>query len=114
MNKAEVNHYITINDDGVVANFFEGDNVSCYTENNECFSGKIISIGLWRDTDDSDLYDVIYLDTSKNARSQSYEIIKIEEITYLCKNTSEQATKKSMSLLEWFNEGSTKRSFGWM
>ena len=64
--------------------FNEGGNVVCYTSDGGAFVGKIISIGTYRQDKDAETERVIYLDTSKSRTSYSCEIIKLEDITYIC------------------------------
>lgn len=82
----ETKQHINFTDKGVTTTFYEGDNVICCIGDNEKYTGKIVAIGNWKETEDSEPYEVICIDTSKSARSYSSEIIKTSDITYMCKN----------------------------
>ena len=78
--------HINFTDEGVTTAFYEGDNVICCVGDKERYTGKIIKIGNWKETEESETYEVICIDTSKSARSYSSEIIKTADITYIYKN----------------------------
>lgn len=82
----ETKQYINFMDKGENTTFSVGDNVICCVGDDERYIGKIIGIGNWKETEDSETYEVICIDTSKSARSYSSEIIKTDDITYICKN----------------------------
>lgn len=64
--------------------FNEGDNVVCHVGEGNAFVGKIIFIGICRQDNGGEAERVICLDTSKSRTSYSCEIIKLEDITYIC------------------------------
>lgn len=74
-----------------------GDSVICCIGSEERYEGKIIGIGNWKEKEESELCEVICIDTSKNSRSYSSEIIKIEDITYICKNPLAEESNTVMS-----------------
>lgn len=86
MVKMEVKAHISFTDEGVTTTFYEGDNVICCVGDEERHIGKIAGIGTWKETEDTEPYQVVCIDTSKNPRSYSSEFIKVEDITYICKN----------------------------
>ena len=73
-------------DDGVTTTFNERDNVICCVGDEERHVGTITAIGLWKENEDVEPYQVVCIDTSKNAKSYLSEIIKVDDITYICKN----------------------------
>lgn len=89
--------HINFKDEGVTTTFYEGDSVICCIGSEERYEGKIIGIGNWKETEESELCEVICIDTSKNSRSYSSEIIKIEDITYICKNPLAEESNTVMS-----------------
>lgn len=89
--------HINFTDEGVTTSFYEGDNVICYVGDKERYTGKIIGIGNWKETEDSEAYEVICIDTSKSARSYSSEIIKTNDITYIYKNPIDEEPDTPMS-----------------
>lgn len=82
----ETRGHINFTDEGVTTTFNEGDNVICCVDDEERHVGKITAIGSWKENEDAEPYQVVCIDTSKNARSYSSEIIKVDDITYICKN----------------------------
>lgn len=89
--------HINFKDEGVTTTFYEGDSVICCIGSEERYEGKIIGIGNWKESDESESCEVICIDTSKNSRSYSSEIIKIEDITYICKNPLAEESNTVMS-----------------
>lgn len=65
--------------------FHEGDNVVCYVGDGNAYVGKITEIGTCRQDNNSEPERVICLDTSKGKTSYSCEIIRTEDITYICR-----------------------------
>ena len=82
----ETKGQLNFTDDGVTYTFTEGDNVICCVGDETRYVGKITGIGSWKENDETEPYQVVCIDTSKNARSYSSEIIKVDDITYICKN----------------------------
>lgn len=66
--------------------FSEGDNVICCLGDEKRYVGKITTIGNYQENDDSEPERAIYIDTSKSKTSYSGEIVKVADITYICKN----------------------------
>lgn len=89
--------HINFKDEGVTTIFYEGDSVICCIGSEEKYEGKIIGIGNWKESDESESFEVICIDTSKNSRSYSHEIIKIKDITYICKNPLAEESNTVMS-----------------
>ena len=102
----ETKQHINLTDKGVTTTFYEGDNIICRVGDKERYKGKIIGIGNWKETEDSEPYEVICIDTSKSARSYSGEIIKTSDITYICKNPLTDEIIEPMS-----KEESDKKTF---
>lgn len=82
----ETKGQLIFTDDGVTYTFTEGDNVICCIGDETRYVGKITGIGAWKENDETEPYQVVCIDTSKNVRSYSSEIIKVDDITYICKN----------------------------
>ena len=70
---------------GRAYHLFEGDQVICHV-GEKVYCGVISLIGMYKEKTDSESQQVICLNTSKNATSLSSEIIKVKDITYICKN----------------------------
>lgn len=103
----ETKQHISFTDnEGITTTFYEGDNVICCIGDNERYTGKIIAIGSWKETEEAEPYEVICVDTSKSARSYSSEIIKTDDITYICKNPLADELIEPMS-----KEESDKKTF---
>lgn len=64
---------------------FEGDKVICHV-GEKIYNGTISWIGVYKEKSDSEPEQVICIDTLKSKTSISREIIKIKNITYICKN----------------------------
>lgn len=65
--------------------FTEGDNVICRVKDGRRYKGMIAIICRYRENEDEDMQHVIYLNTSQNKMSYSGEIIKAEDIAYMCR-----------------------------
>ena len=102
----EIKPNISFTDNDTTTTFYEGDNVICCIGDEERYTGKIIAIGNYKETEDSEPYEVICIDTSKSARSYSSEIIKTSDITYICKNPLADKVIEPMS-----KEESDKKTF---
>lgn len=76
---------IKYTDESGTYHFFVGDEVMCYIKEKRHI-GKITFIGNHRDCGSTDVQPVIYLDTSSNRISYSEEMIKLKDITFICKN----------------------------
>lgn len=96
----ETRGHINFTDEGVTTTFNEGDNVICCVGDEERHVGKITAIGSWKENEDAEPYQVVCIDTSKNARSYSSEIIKVDDITYICKNPLKDNLEPPMSKKE--------------
>ena len=96
----ETKGHINFTDDGVTTTFNEGDEVICCVGDEERHVGKIIAIGSWKENEDAEPYQVVCIETSKNARSYSSEIIKVDDITYICKNPLKKKLDPPMSKKE--------------
>lgn len=96
----ETKGHINFTDDGVTTTFNEGDNVICCVGDEERHVGKITAIGSWKENEDTEPYQVVCIDTSKNARSYSSEVIKVDDITYICKNPLKEKLDPPMSKKE--------------
>lgn len=78
--------YIKFTDNGVTTKFLDGDNVIICIGDEKRYVGTIASIGTWSETKDSEKCFALFLDTSKSATSYSGEVIRVDDITYICKN----------------------------
>lgn len=96
----ETRGHINFTDEGVTTTFNEGDNVICCVGDEERHIGKITAIGSWKENEDAEPYQVICIDTSKSAKSYSSEIIKVDDITYICKNPLADNIEPPMSKKE--------------
>ena len=96
----ETKGHINFTDEGITTTFNEGDNVICCVGNEERYVGKITAIGTWKENEYTDPYQVICIDTSKSAKSYSSEIIKVDDITYICKNPLADNIEPPMSKKE--------------
>ena len=96
----ETRGHINFTDEGVTTTFNEGDNVICCVGDEERHVGKITAIGSWKENEDTEPYQVVCIDTSKNARSYSSEVIKVDDITYICKNPLKDKLEPPMSKKE--------------
>lgn len=85
MKKIEAKKYIEFTYEGVIERFYEGDKVVCYIDNEE-FAGTVKSIGMFSETENSEPVMAICLDTSKSVWSYSNEIIKFDDIVFMCKD----------------------------
>lgn len=83
----EIGANIKFTDEDGVHTFVEGDNVICIV-GDERYTGVISGIGNYKDSEDEEAWRAMCLNTSdkKNTRTFSSEIIKIDDITYICKN----------------------------
>ncbi len=64
--------------------FRQGDAVICFTEGKRHI-GTIVAFGKYIEGEGADSQGSLYLDTSKNGMSRSCEVIKMADITYMCK-----------------------------
>lgn len=104
MNNVKAKHYIEYTKDGITDKFYEGDKVICRTADKE-YTGTITCVGEFKENEETEPVTVICLDTSKSVWSYSSEIIKFDDIEFMCKdfladtdaNTdiSDEETKKS-------------------
>lgn len=104
MDKITAKHYIEYTKDGITDKFHEGDKVICRTADKE-YTGTITCVGTFKENEEAEPVTVICLDTSKSVWSHSSEIIKFDDIEFMCKNfladtdinsdISDEETKKS-------------------
>ncbi len=104
MNNITAKHYIEYTKDGITDKFHEGDKVICRTADKE-YTGKITCVGEFKENEEAEPVTVICLDTSKSVWSYSSEIIKFDDIEFMCKDfladtdinseISDEETKKS-------------------
>ncbi len=104
MNNIKAKSYIEFTKDGITKKFYEGDNVICRTTDKE-YTGTITCVGEFKENEEAELVTVICLDTSKSVWSHSSEIIKFDDIEFMCKDfladtdinsdISDEETKKS-------------------
>lgn len=85
MNKIKAKHYIEYTKDGITDKFHEGDKVICRTTDKE-YIGTITCIGEFKETEEIEPVTAICLDTSKSVWSYSSEIIKFNDIEFMCKD----------------------------
>ena len=64
--------------------FREGDAVICFS-GRKIHTGTIVAFCSYRESGDAEPQCSLYLDTSKNGMNRSCEVIKIADITYMCK-----------------------------
>ena len=83
--KTELETYLKYTDEAGAKYFKEGDKVICYVGEHK-YDGKIKAIGGYSEEIGAEPVPAIYLDTSQNKTSCSHEIIKIKDITLICKN----------------------------
>ncbi len=65
--------------------FHEGDKVICHV-GERVYNGTISWIGAYQENADSELQQVIYIDTWNGSTSMSREMIRLKDITDICKN----------------------------
>jgi len=65
--------------------FVEGDDVLCCVKNDKRYMGRILSIGNYQENETAEQELAIYINTSKSNTSFSGELIKVSDITYICK-----------------------------
>lgn len=65
--------------------FHEGDKVICHA-GEHVYNGTISWIGIYRKNADSELQQVIYIDTWNGRTSMSREMVMLKDITDICKN----------------------------
>jgi hypothetical protein len=85
MENIEAKQYVEFTYEGVIEKFYDGDKVICRTDENE-YAGTIKAIGAFRETGDSEPVTVICIDTSKSVWSYSTEMIKVDDVTFICKD----------------------------
>lgn len=71
---------------GVVNVFTEGDEVICCVGENDRYEGKISRIGYYQEDDEAEAELAMYIDTSTSKTSRSGEVVRLADITYICKN----------------------------
>ncbi|MFR7643809.1 hypothetical protein [Eubacterium sp.] len=104
MNNIKAKRYIEYTKDGITDKFHEGDKVICRTVDEE-YKGTITCVGEFKENEEAEPVTVICLDTSKSVWSYSSEIIKVDDIEFMCKDfladmevnadISDEETKKS-------------------
>lgn len=85
MNNIKAKSYIEFTKEGITEKFYEGDNVICRTIDKE-YTGTITCVGDFKENEDAEPVTVICLDTSKSEWSHSSEIIKFDDIEFMCKD----------------------------
>lgn len=85
MNNVKAKHYIEYTKDGISDKFYEGDKVICRTADNE-YTGTITRVGEFKENEETAPVTVICLDTSKSVWSYSTELIKFDDIEFMCKD----------------------------
>ena len=65
--------------------FHEGDKVICHV-GEQVYNGTISWIGAYQENADSELQQVIYIDTWNSRTSMSREMIRLKDVTDICKN----------------------------
>lgn len=76
---------IKYTDESGTNHFFIGDEVMCYIKNRK-YVGRITLIGNYCEGDGTEVQPVIYLDTSGNSMIRSEEMVKLKDVTFICKN----------------------------
>lgn len=85
MNNIKAKHYIEYTKDGIKDEFHEGDKVICRTAYKE-YTGTITCVGEFKENEEVEPVTVICLDTSESVWSYSSEIIKFNDIEFMCKD----------------------------
>ena len=85
MNNIKAKRYIEYTKDGITDKFHEGDKVICRTVDEE-YKGTITCVGEFKENEEAEPVTVICLDTSKSVWSYSSEIIKVDDIEFMCKD----------------------------
>lgn len=85
MDNIKAKHYIEYTKDGITDKFHEGDKVICRTADKE-YTGTITCVGVFKENEETEPVTVICLDTSKSVWSHSSEIIKFDDIEFMCKD----------------------------
>ena len=85
MHNIKAKHYIEYTKDGITDKFHEGDKVICRTADKE-HTGTITCVGEFKENEEAEPVTVICLDTSKSVWSYSSEIIKFDDIEFMCKD----------------------------
>lgn len=83
--RKEIRPVFEYTDDVGTHGFKEGDAVTCFS-GSKMHTGTIVAFSSYRENKDADPQYSVYLDTSRNNMNRSCEVIKIEDITYMCKN----------------------------
>lgn len=81
----EVGTNIRYTDETGTYYLFEGDKVICHV-GEKVYNGTISCIGIYKEEPDSEPQQVIYMDTFKSRTSMSRDMIKLNDITGICKN----------------------------
>lgn len=85
-NRNEIKPYLEYTNEEGKQFFYVGDHIICRTEDERRYIGRIVTICRYQESEGTEPEGVIYLNTSQNKMSYSGEIIKIADITYICKN----------------------------
>lgn len=85
MNNVKAKQYVEFTKDGITEKFYSGDKVMCRTKDME-YKGIITCIGEFKESEDAESVTVICLDTSTSAWSYSSEIIKVNDIEFMCRD----------------------------
>lgn len=76
---------IKYTDESDTYHFFVGDEVMCCMKGKR-YVGRITFIGNYRESEYTEIQPVIYLDTSGNSMIRSEEMVKLKDVTFICKN----------------------------
>lgn len=76
---------IKYTDESGTYHFFVGDEVMCCIKEKK-YVGRITFIGNYRESGSTEVQPVIYLDTSGNSMIRSEEMVKLKDVTFICKN----------------------------
>lgn len=82
--RKEIKPVLEYTNDTGTHGFKEGDAVICFS-GSKIHTGTIVAFSSYRENKDADPQYSVYLDTSRNNMNRSCEVIKIEDITYMCK-----------------------------
>lgn len=84
LNRKEIRPVFEYTDGAGTHGFKEGDAVICFS-GSKIYTGTIVAFSSYRENKDADPQCSVYIDTSRNNMNRSCEVVKIEDITYMCK-----------------------------
>lgn len=76
---------IKYTDESGTYHFFVGDEIMCCIKEKR-YVGRITFIGNYCESGSTEVQPVIYLDTSGNSMIRSEEMVKLKDVTFICKN----------------------------